>query len=859
MIMTGKNILHYKILEKLGAGGMGVVFKAIDLKLDRIVALKFLPHSYSYDEDIKKRFVHEAKAVSKLQHNNICTIHEINETEDGQLFICIDYYEGESLKERLKKGKLEINEALDITLQICEGLKKAHEKNIIHRDIKPANIFITKDGIVKILDFGLAKMKGQSHLTKFESTIGTTAYMSPEQAKGDEVDQRTDIWSLGVVFYEMVSGNLPFKGEYDQAIIYSILNKTPDDLEVPKKIKNFVSKCLQKKAANRYFSIDEILVEFNLISGSSSISGKTSNKKRLFDKISSNKSKAALIVTAVLFFTIIGWFIINNLNISVSKPEPKQVAVLPFVNIGNDPRNKAFCDGLVETLTSQLTQLPQFNTSIQVIPSSEINARHITSAKQAAQIFGADLAVTGSIQKYSDKIRLIMNLVDTKSLRQISSDSDDYTLSNVYNFQDDVVTKLSHILAVNLKPEEIEHINRGGTDNIDAYILYTQGKGYLQNYWSVKNINDAIRLFNAALEKDSKYTLAFAGLTEAYIKKFKYEKNISYLDSAQIYNENAKSLNTDLPIVQIASGMIFNEKGEFEKSITEFRKAIEEDKFNFEGYNGLAIAYQSLNLNKKAELTYKQSISLKPAYWVGYNKLGIFYYSHGEFIKALEQFQKVVELTPDNTFGLNNLGAAYMYLGKWAKAKSTFKHVIKLQSDYSAYSNLGSIYFFHDEDFIKAAEMYNKALALDSSNYLMWGNIASAYYQIPGDKDKSGYYFNRAINIAEKQLKLNPRNASTLSSLASYYSMLGQKDKSIKYLNEALKLSPGVIDILDKGIVINETLGRRNEALKLTREILQKGFPVSKLEKSPDLKDMIKDNRFKVLKKEFSNLSPTKN
>ncbi|MEJ2614739.1 MAG: serine/threonine-protein kinase, partial [Ignavibacteriaceae bacterium] len=175
MMMIGKNILHYKILEKLGAGGMGVVFKAIDLKLDRIVALKFLPNSYSFDEDIKKRFVHEAKAVSKLQHNNICTIHEINETEDGQLFICIDYYEGESLKERLKRSKLELNEALDIALQICEGLKKAHEKNIIHRDIKPANIFITKDGIVKILDFGLAKMKGQSHLTKFESTIGTTA------------------------------------------------------------------------------------------------------------------------------------------------------------------------------------------------------------------------------------------------------------------------------------------------------------------------------------------------------------------------------------------------------------------------------------------------------------------------------------------------------------------------------------------------------------------------------------------------------------------------------------------------------------------------------------------------------------
>ncbi len=192
---------------------------------------------------------------------------------------------------------------------------------------------------------------------------------------------------------------------------------------------------------------------------------------------------------------------------------------------------------------------------------------------------------------------------------------------------------------------------------------------------------------------------------------------------------------------------------------------------------------------------------------------------------------------------------------KWSEAKSTFKHIIELHSDYSAYSNLGSIYFFHDENYKNAADMYRKALQLDSSNYLIWGNLASAYYQIPGYKDKSGFYFNRAIDIAEKNLKLNPQNASTLSSLASYYSMLGDKVKSIQYLNNAFKLSPDDVDIIDKGIVVNEILGRRSEALKLTQEILEKGFPISKLEKSPDLKNMIKDKRFEVLKQKFSNLS----
>lgn len=853
--MIGKKILHYKILEKLGAGGMGVVFKATDEKLDRVVALKFLPPSYSFDDDIKKRFIHEAKAVSKLQHNNICTIHEINETEDGQLFICMDYYEGESLKDKLKTGKLELNEALDFTLQICEGLKKAHEKNIIHRDIKPANIFITNDGIVKILDFGLAKVKGQSHLTKYESTIGTTAYMSPEQAKGEEVEPNTDIWSLGVVFYEMVSGSIPFKGEYDQAIIYSILNRIPDEIDVPKKIKNFVNKCLQKKRSSRYQSIDEILKEFDLISESSLNNRKVLvNAGSVFSKIRNNILKSAFVLFIILFFAAAGWYFFNIKSFT-NKSEPKQVAVLPFVNIGNDPSSQAFCDGLVETLTSQLTQLPQFNSTIQVIPSSEIRARHISSAKQASQIFGADLAVTGSIQKYSNRIRLILNLVDTKSLRQISSSSNDYRLSNVYNFQDDVVTKLSHILAVKLEPEEIEKINRGGTDNLDAYILYTQGRGYLQNYWDPKNINDAIDLFNEALKKDPRYVLAFAGLTEAYIQKYRYNKDTQWIDSAFAFNQLATSLNQNLPVVHISSGIILHEQGKYEESVSEYKKAIEEDKYSFDAYNGLARSYQSLNLNKKAEQTYIQSISLKPAFWVGYNKLGLFYYLNGQYNKALEQFEKVVELTPDNTYGLNNVGAVYMYLEKWSKAKLAFEHVIKLQPDYSAYSNLGSIYFFHDENYKNAVEMFQKALKLDSGNYNIWGNIASAYYQIPQERYKADFYFDRAISLAQKELFLNPRNATALSSLASFYSMKKDKNNALKYLNKALDLAPNNVDIIEQGIVVNETLGRRDDAIKLTEKILKKGFPIYKLEKSPDLKNMIKDERFEFLKRKFSNSS----
>src|SRR5574341_351425 len=263
--MIGKTISHYKIIEKLGEGGMGVVYKAEDMKLKRIVALKFLPSSIMASEAEKTRFVHEAQAAAALDHPNICTIHEIDEA-DGQLSIAMAYVEGQSLKEKIAAGPLKLDEAFNIAMQVANGLQAAHEKKITHRDIKPANIMITTKGQVKIMDFGLAKLAGRSALTKAGMTLGTVAYMSPEQGRGEEVDHRTDIWSFGVVLYEMITGQRPFKGEYDQAVMYSIMNEAPEPITglrtgVPMTLERIVNKALAKKPHERYQHCDEILVD----------------------------------------------------------------------------------------------------------------------------------------------------------------------------------------------------------------------------------------------------------------------------------------------------------------------------------------------------------------------------------------------------------------------------------------------------------------------------------------------------------------------------------------------------------------------------------------------------------------------
>ena len=260
--MIGKTVSHYKILEELGRGGMGVVYKAEDTKLERTVALKFLPPHMSRDPEAMKRFIQEARAASALDHPNICTIHEINETEDGQTFIVMAYYEGETLKDRIGRGPIEMREALDIVYMIAEGLGKAHDKGIVHRDIKPANIILTAEGQVKLMDFGLAKLRGQSILTREGTTFGTISYMSPEQTRGEDVDRRADIWSLGVLLYEMITGQRPFKGNYDQAVIYSILNDDPEPPSsiikvIPAALEGIIKKVLYKDSGKRYQTIRE--------------------------------------------------------------------------------------------------------------------------------------------------------------------------------------------------------------------------------------------------------------------------------------------------------------------------------------------------------------------------------------------------------------------------------------------------------------------------------------------------------------------------------------------------------------------------------------------------------------------------
>ena len=356
--MIGKTIAHYKITEELGRGGMGVVYRARDTKLGRAVAIKFLSQHLGSDPEAVKRFVNEAKAASALDHQHIGTIYEANETDDGLTYIVMAYYEGETLRERIDRGGIELNEAIDIACQITDGLAKAHEKSIVHRDIKPSNIIITKDGVVKILDFGLAKLMGSTKITRTGSTMGTAAYMSPEQAQGEAFDHRSDIFSFGSILYEMISGERSFKGEHEAALLYSIVYEDPEPLErkkpdCPQGLIDVVDHAMEKKAEDRYQSTEAISNDLrNLKADEAYLPGKpAANKGRFKDR----RFAAGLIMAGIVAVAAIMLYIVWPSQSEIPETR-KVVAVLPFQNIGS-PEDEYFADGLTEEIIARLAKV----------------------------------------------------------------------------------------------------------------------------------------------------------------------------------------------------------------------------------------------------------------------------------------------------------------------------------------------------------------------------------------------------------------------------------------------------------------------------------------------------------------------
>jgi TolB-like protein/predicted Zn-dependent protease len=801
--LIGSSVRQYVIHEKLGRGGMGVVYRAYDTSLDRTVALKFLPPYLSADDSATERFLVEARAAASLDHPNVCNVHEIGESEKGERFIAMAYYEGETLKQKIERGPLPIDEALDYACQIGAGLDAAHEHGIIHRDIKPGNVIVTPDGTAKVLDFGLAKLADVS-LTGTGVRLGTIGYMSPEHVRGESLDQRADLWSLGVVLYEMLTGQLPFKGRPTAVVVHSILHEQPMRPsalrdEIPPELEAILGRLLAKDPRRRPANSE--ILDCHVTAGAEA-SAETATVSR-WSRLRSWRGVVGL--GSLIVAAMATWWVTTQTGGAIPPVEDKSVAVLPFVSLGEEPGNDFFSAGVTSEIINHLARVGDLTvisrTSVKQYTDTE------KPLQQIAQELGVATIVEGDVLQIGDRVRVNAQLIRAGTDRQLWADQYEARVTDVFEIQSEIAQRIAAALRATLSPAVLEEIERRPTDNLEAYGYYLRAADYDESGQLEAPNRESLALLERAIELDPEFADAWALLSEHHSRMYLYywDRSPERLARAESTAREAVRLQPDLGQAHRALGFYYYwGLGDYESALEHFGTAVTRIPGDAMLHLGIAAVYRRQARWSESLASYERAVELNPGTSQYPFQLALTQSLVRNYPEANRNLDQALRLNPDDPYSYWQKTRVYvLWRGDTQAAGAALDTLYSRPGLGDALEGEGGYLRWW---VLLLERRYWDALSfLNTSQVDRYENqffvvpkaqLFAQLYGLMGQPDLAVAYFDSARVMIETALREAPDDPRLHSALGTAYAGLGRRDEAVREAELGVELQPVESDAL---------------------------------------------------------------